>query len=162
MAFGRKMLPTLCTEQRKSQRNKNLGLNFFLTFDLLIMFIMAVGKWKPESKHCWRPYIYFVEHQTEGRMEIRSRVAKRKYPAWFFNFPHHTQKNKVISFKIFYKALKDGSKQKYPSSFSQLVSGNISPRAEECRPSSRATYTPVSLPQAGFSSFLAPSMFSCD
>lgn len=77
-------------------------------------------------------------------MERRSGGANRKDPTEFFNFPQHRE-NKPIPFKIFYKALENGSKEKHPQN---LALSNTAPRVENVG-SSGVAYTPDFPPQAG-------------
>lgn len=53
--------------QKKSQGNKNLGLNFFPTSDLLILSLMAAAQWKPVSKCGCCPQVCSLEHTTERK-----------------------------------------------------------------------------------------------
>lgn len=77
-------------------------------------------------------------------MERRCGGANRKDPTEFFNFPQHRE-NQPIPFKIFYKALENGSKEKHPQN---LALSSIAPRAENVG-SSGVAYTPAFPPQAG-------------
>lgn len=108
---------------------------------------MAVAQWKPVSK-CWQLSAGLLPGAHKRKEERKIDMEGQTEKIWQSSLiSHSTEKISLIAFKIFYKALEDGSKEKYPQNISQLALSNIAPRVENVC-SSGDGHTPAFLPQA--------------